>query len=104
MVASIPYRPLGLIKEILENQGFPVTHCYEDLIFVEHNAFLLQMGDTGEEVNLVFNVDCDTDKRQEIAHALSPAGLQFGLRITVKGTYSFTPNEQDNTISIEFHD
>ena len=75
----------------------------EDLIFVEHNAFLLQMGDKGEEVTLVFNVDCDTDKREEIANTITPPGLQLGLQITQKGSYSLTPNEQDNTISIEFN-
>lgn len=102
MNAAVPYRPLGLLKELLENNGFSITHCYEDLIFVEHNAFLLQMGEQGEEVYLVFNVDCHTDKKQEIEHTLVPAGRAFGLQLTVKGTYFLSPNEQDSTISIEF--
>lgn len=104
MIAAVPYRPLGLLKELLENHGFSVTHCYEDLIFVEHNAFLLQMGDRGEDVNLLFNVDCSSDKRAEIEQSLSTAAPAFGLQITTKGTYSLTPNEQDNTISIEFNE
>ena len=102
MNAAVPYRPLGLIKELLENQGWSITHCYEDLIFVEHNAFLLQMRERGEEVTLVFNVDCHIDKKKEIERTLVPAGRAFGLQITAKGTYSLTPNEQDGTISIEF--
>ena len=102
MSTTVPYRPLGLIKELLENNGFAITHCYEDLIFVEHNAFLLQMGEKGEEVRLVFNADCHGNARKEIERTLIPAGGTKGLQITAKGTYSVTPNEQDSTISIAF--
>lgn len=103
MITAVPFRPLGLLKELLENHGFSVTHCYEDLVFVDHNAFLIQMGDKGEDVNLIFNADCKTDKRAEIEHSLTTAAPAFGLQLKTKGTYSFTSNEQDNTINIEFN-
>lgn len=103
MSIAIPYRPLGLIKELLEQNGFKITHCYEDLVFMAHNAFLVQMGETGEVVYLVFNVDCDTVKREEIFHTLSAAGKEPGLHITARGTYTIMPNEQDNTLDIEFN-
>lgn len=102
MTAAVPYRPLGLIKELLESVGYTMTHCYEDLIFMEHNAFLLQMGEKGEDVKVVFNVDCDTDKREEIGTTLSVAGRTFGLKITPQGTYTLTPNEEEGTLNIEF--
>ncbi|MGW8194848.1 MAG: hypothetical protein ACWGOX_11335 [Desulforhopalus sp.] len=102
MTTPIPYRPLGLIKELLETLGFAVTHCYEDLIFMEHNAFLLQMGDKGEEVKVIFNVDCEVDKREEIGKQLSAAGKEFGLQIAVQGTYTISANEEDSTLDIEF--
>lgn len=104
MITPVPYRPLGVIKELLDNHGFPVTHYYEDLVFVEHNAFLIQMGEKGEEVTLVFNVDCDSEKREEIKGTLLPSALHFGLQITAKGTYAVNQNEQDSTISIKFNE
>lgn len=103
MTTPIPYRPLGLIKELLETQGFAVTHCYEDLIFMEHNAFLLQMGDKGKDVKVIFNVDCEVEKREEIGRQLSIAGKEFGLQIVSQGTYTITPNEENSTLDIEFN-
>lgn len=102
MSSTVPYRPLGLIKELLEANSFSVTHCYDDLIFIEHNAFLLQMGEKGEEVSLVFNVDCEMDSRQSIEQTLAAAGKQVGLDITPSGTYKVTPNPDDDTLNLEF--
>ena len=102
MTHPVPYRPLGLIKELLEAQQFTITHCYEDLVFVEHNPFLLQMGDRGEEVFLIFNTDCKAESRELITHQLQTGGRAAGLSISTKGTYTMSPNEADNTIDITF--
>ncbi|BHH86142.1 hypothetical protein [Desulforhopalus sp. 52FAK] len=99
---KIPYRPFGLIKELVESQGFPITHYYEDLIFTEHNAFLLQMGEKGEDVSLVFNTDCETGTRDSIEQVLTAAGRNVGLHFTPQGTYKLTPNDENETIDIEF--
>lgn len=44
----LPYRPLGYIREVVNQLGLEVTYIYEDLVYIEHNAFLLQMGDRGK--------------------------------------------------------
>ena len=62
------------------------------------------MEDKGEEVNLVFNAECDPVKGEEIPRALSAGDLEIVLQITPKGTYTLTQNEEDNTINIEFSD
>ncbi|NOR23489.1 MAG: hypothetical protein GQ542_03715 [Desulforhopalus sp.] len=98
----IPFRPLGILKTILETIGCEVTHCYEDLVFVEHNAFLLRMEAKGEEVSLLFNTESDVDKRDEIEELLNNAGKTHNLVISCSGTYQMTPNETDVTINIEF--
>jgi hypothetical protein len=102
MQAEIPYRPLGLIKQLLETHGFSVTHCYEDLVFIEHNAFLLQMGNKGADVSLVFNVDCTPDMKIKIEQALVAAGQESGLNIKAEGSYRLTPNPENDTLDIEF--
>ena len=99
---KIPYRPFGLIKELVENHGFSITHYYEDLIFTEQNAFLLQMGEQGKDVTLVFNTDCNLDTRDSIDQVLSAAGLDVGLHFKAQGTYRLTPNTENDTIDIEF--
>jgi len=102
MQSDVPHRPLGLIKQLVETHGFSVTHCYEDLIFIEHNAFLLQMGEKGADVSLVFNVDCTPDMIIKIEQALVAAGQKAGLIITAQGNYRLTPNSENDTLDIEF--
>lgn len=100
----IPYRPFGIIKTHLENLGFEVTHYYEDLIFTEHNAFLLRMEEKGEDVSLLFNIESDKEKHEEIATLLQTEGNTTGLNITPTGTYTMTANDEDATIDITFHE
>lgn len=99
---TIPFRPLGILTAALENLGYQVTHCYEDLVFIEHNAFLLRMEEKGEKVSLFFNTDSEPDQRATIAEALTNAGRQHRLTITRLGTYRMTPNGGDNSLSLEF--
>lgn len=98
---EIPVRPLGLIKELIDTTGLNITHVYEDLVFIEHNAFILQMGEKGEDVKIVFNTESVEDKRPEIQEELTKRAETFGLKLTSGGTYALTEGE-DNTLDIEF--
>ena len=102
--SSIPFRPLGVLKALLESLGHQVSHCYEDLVFLEHNAYLLRMEEIGEEVSLFFNSESTVEKRAEMAEALINAGKLYHLTITRRGIYRLTPNTTDNTLSLEFRD
>jgi len=101
---QVPYRPLGILKMVIENLGFQVTHCYEDLVFLEHNAFLLRMEEQGEEVSLFFNAESDVNKRDEIAELFKTEGKAHKLVISSPGTYQMTPNEADGTIDLKFQE
>jgi len=100
----VPYRPLGILKMVVEHLGFQVTHCYEDLVFIEHNAFLLRMEEQAEEVSLFFNSESDVDKRDEIAELFKTEGKAHQLVISSPGTYQMIPNEADGTIQLEFQE
>lgn len=100
---TIPHRPLGLIKAILENIGFTISHCYEDLVFIEQNAFLLRMEKKGENVSLFFNKESTLDARQEIHSLAQAAGKAEGLNLSRIGTYTLTANHND-TLDIHFSD
>jgi hypothetical protein len=89
---------------LLENHGFNVTHCYEDLVFIEHNAFLLRMEEQGEDVSVIFNTDSELERRGEISKALAEAGKGYGLKIVRNGTYVLTADEENSNLKIEFKD
>lgn len=97
----IPLRPLGILKTLLESLGYQVTHCYEDLVFIEYNAFLLRMEAKGEKISLFFNIESTADQREAIAETLSSAGKLYRLTITQLGTYRLTANVSDNSLSLE---
>ncbi len=42
MREKIPLMKLGVIKEIVEATGMSLSYAYEDLVFLDHNALLLQ--------------------------------------------------------------
>ena len=71
---TIPYRPLAIVREIINAMGLEVTYAYEDLVHVEHNAFLLQMGESGEIVNLYFNTESLAEERDKITDRLCEEG------------------------------
>lgn len=97
---AIPYRPLGQITQILEELGFQVTHCYEDLIFVAHNAFLVQMGEKGEELKIWFNEESEEDMRDELITMIKSRADVF--QVDGCGLYKMVPNEEEQTFQLEF--
>ena len=99
---SIPYRPLGLIKEVIESIGLAITHVFEDLVFIEHNAFFLQMGERGEEVRLYFNTESDVAVRDDIARQLAEEGRKQGLNIEWLGTFRVAQGEGSEHFQLEF--
>jgi len=100
---SIPYRPLGIITEAVEAMGLEVTYAYDDLVFVEHNAFLLRMGEKGEQVYLYFNEDSNSDSRGEMTRQLASQASPKGLQIMNSGTYVMKPRD-DEQLDIHFNE
>lgn len=102
MPVPVPLRPLGLIKEVIDTTGLAVTHVFEDLVFIEHNAFLLQMGERGEEVRLYFNSESTAGMREAIARQLAVEGGKRGLAIERLGTFRVAQDEGSEQLQLEF--
>ena len=98
---TVPYRPLGIITQIVEQMGLDVTYAFEDLLFISHNAFLLRMGDAGEDVFLYFNVESEESQRGDIQEQLVTLGLEHGIKFIYSGTYTMKPRE-DEQLDIHF--
>jgi hypothetical protein len=97
-----PLKPLGIIKEMLDGIGIEITYAYDDLIFVEHNAFLLQMGKSGEDVRLYFNTDSSMEKRDDITNLLKECGRQYRFIVDRKGTYTVSQNKCEEDFQLHF--
>lgn len=99
---TVPFRPLGLIKEVIETTGLEITHVFEDLVFIEHNSYLLQMGERGEEVRLYFNSESTAGMRGDIARQLTEEGGKRGLTIERRGTFRVAQDEGGASFQLEF--
>lgn len=101
---TVPYRPLGHIREVVGALGLAVTYTFEDLVYVEHNAFLLRMGEPPEMVYLYFNTASNPQEREEITRKLQSAGHGCLIEIQRSGTYTMTPRPDEEQIEIAFHE
>ena len=93
---SIPYRPLGHISVVLEKMGLEVTFAYDDIVYVSHSAFILQMGEKGEDVLLYFNVESEENDRGEVLSQLEDAANDSGVHFIESGTFEMSQKDDDN--------
>jgi len=99
---SLPYRPLGHIVTMMESLGTKVTHWHDDLVFMEHNAFLIQMGERGEDMGVWLNIDCEPAKAEEIMDLIAGKGPEHGFDVSFCGNYRVAESDENETLQIEF--
>ena len=52
-------KPLGIVKTIVEAAGMGISYAYDDLVFLDHNAFLLQFTDNDKEILIHTNSEAE---------------------------------------------
>lgn len=96
-------RPLGIAKEIVEQLGLEVTHVYDDLVFVEHSAFLLQFDDAEPgRLKVYYNAECPPDAVAGLEIKLERAAREREFGIVHSGRFSFRPKEGEEAFEILF--
>lgn len=100
---NIGARPLPLAEQIVEATGLKVTYPFDDLVFVEHNPFLLRFDDENfNNIYVHFNVDChDVDKKQLLDIIEKKARL-LGMKAIATRSYTMKQKEGVEEIEIEF--
>ncbi|UZJ42264.1 hypothetical protein OO006_04635 [Prosthecochloris sp. SCSIO W1101] len=61
---KIPHRALGIVREIVTELRHDITYASEDLVFIDHNAYLLQFTDFPDVMHLYFNIEFPRKKPQ----------------------------------------
>ncbi|MBC8318154.1 MAG: hypothetical protein H8E41_09625 [Desulfobulbaceae bacterium] len=94
-------KPLGIVKEIVESIGMEISYAYDDLVFMEHNAFLLQFTEKENELLIHMNRDADeTELKNDIARLKKAASVHL-VTFNDGTTYTLSQADDDN-IRIEF--
>jgi hypothetical protein len=94
-------RQLGKITAVLSDLGLEVTYAYDDLVFVQHSAFMLQFMDDPAKLKMFINTECEPKVANDTAANIILQMERAGFEVTPAGRYFITPNE-DDTLNIEF--
>lgn len=101
MSEKIPIMKLGVVKEIVEATGMGISYTYEDLVFLDHNALLLQFTQDSDTVLVHTNREADTEPAQATLAALKQAAREREMIFLDGQVYALTQGE-DEQINIEF--
>ena len=97
-------KPLGILKELVESAGMGISYAYDDLVFLDHNAFLLQFGDDGRTVFIHTNREADAGEIAAGVSSLKKAASAAQNIEIVEGVFYTLSQVEDSSISIEFHE
>ncbi|MEW6595746.1 MAG: hypothetical protein AB1413_12860 [Thermodesulfobacteriota bacterium] len=94
-------KPLGLVKTIVEEAGMGISYAYDDLVFLEHNSFLLQFTDNDLEILVHVNSEADESVVHGDIERLQEAARNHAAQCTRGRHYTLFPVGEDS-IRIEF--
>lgn len=103
-MSEVGKKPLGLIMNMIEAMGLEVTYAYDDLVFVAHNAFVLQMADDPKLVHLYFNQTSLPEHHDALTEKLSSHAKTNGLTINRAGLFTTEQQPDSEEFTINFLD
>lgn len=96
-------RPLGIAQEIVNDLKFEVVYAYDDLVFVEHNTFLLQFDDARKNhFRVYFNAECEEDTAARLEQALTAAAKARECTIENCGGFELVVPEGGSEFQVRF--
>jgi len=96
-------KPLGKLKELVESVGMGVSYAYDDLVFLDHNGFLMQFGEDGRTVFIHTNSEADGVEVAVGVARLKKAAAATDIAFTDGKLYTLAQAE-NQAISIRFHE
>ena len=94
-------KKLGIVKEIVASVGMDISYAYDDLVFLDHNAFLLQFTEENDKLLLHCNCEADKDAIRDAIAILKGAALGHAMIVVDGSDYSLSQADDEN-IKIEF--
>lgn len=98
-----PKHPLGFVKQGLAEIGHELSYVYEDLVFPDHTAYLIQFGKENYELNIYLNGECNGEEEAALTEELTTvmAG-SIGFSLNFAGHFSLESDEASEEMNISF--
>ncbi len=75
---------------VQEATGLEITYAYEDLVFPEHLAFLIQFDEKNpNNFFCYFHSDCNPDEKEKIYKEMSAVTLRNRMTLEYRGLFNF---------------
>ncbi|TLX74126.1 hypothetical protein E9993_13590 [Labilibacter sediminis] len=92
---QVSYRPLTPVKEMIEELGFTISYPFDDLIFIDSNAFLVQFHESKENtIGIYFNHELESSMEPDLRQSIGDIANKKGIQIEMKGKFSLSPKEE----------
>jgi len=106
MKKGIKFFELEKTRRIIESAThLEISWAYEDIVFVEHTAFLIRFDrENTHKIYCYFNTDCPKTESLFIFKQLVKAADVEGMIIINSGTFSLSDSKKKEEIQIKFHE
>ena len=94
-------KQLGVVKDIVESAGMGISYAYDDLVFIDHNAFLLQFTTQDNELLIHINNEADKSKVQATITRLKTEATAWKMIFRDGSNYTLSQSDHEN-INLEF--
>ena len=96
------YRDLEKVRTIIDDAtGLEVSYAYDDLVFPDHTAFIIQFDDTkATHFFSYFHKDCNPADQKDLEDKLTASCLKQKCTLTFKG--SFELEQKGEEVNIHF--
>lgn len=96
------YRDLEKVRTIIdEATGLEVSYAYDDLVFPDHTAFIIQFDDTkATNFFCYFHKDCNPEDQKVLEEKLTASCINQKCTLIFKG--SFELEQQGESVNIHF--
>lgn len=96
------FRDLEKVRCIIkEATGLDLTFAYDDLVFPEHMAFMIQFNDAdSNSLFCHFHNDCNPDDKERIFEELSQVATKEKIALENKGRFEL--KQKDEEVEIDF--
>jgi len=94
-------KQLGVVKYIVESAGMEISYAYDDLVFINHNALLLQFMDKSSELVIHVNSEADESAIQGDMIRLKAEATAKKMSLMEGNKYTLSQGDDEN-IRLEF--